>query len=749
MDEWDLLHMDLYGGGQSAAGGDEWDQLHSQLYGGGSGQDLSGLIGGEQAEIRSNYEPRSLPAEFAVGAGEGLALTAGLVGDAALTAGQLGFGALTGSSLGYSPGSFISQMGEDYNRLFPRREDDPTGVRTAASFMTPGGVIAGAGRAAMKRGGGKVAEFFGRNAGRDTAGSITGGIAAGASEEVFPDSPGLQAGAGLLGVFPGTIGYQAAKKSIPAIPKIPTSRQAAQELASETGQKLKGALKDADAAVPAKAESMAVHRLTKAAGGDVEMAKFIQAIDEIQPNQIDNLSSVAESLIDHPEAGSAAARIAGYLRKMEKDADPDLMKRFVDFNARKQAGRDQVLSEMGSPGMVRASSGDALQRGRGQADEAREAVEGLYNAIDPEGTSRIAILSEKTKLQDTLKQFPTGFEGKTKQLLDTFLDKTQDGMGAVNVKSWAMLNDLRSRARDIANQKPGTRDAKVMHQLSDLITEAGERAARDGKGFTPQQAEAWGQASDAWASYKNTFGAPDIARMLDPRKTDPSKIAPKFLSSSTTVEGAKRMLKVVPKEDLPEFRRGIVDEIISKATTATDTVGMAKVAKEIRANSDKLHTVMSKTHVDNLEKLARGMARQRKTQELANKYAPSFEKGSVKTHFEHMKDLISGRVAWRYPIKRKIIQVAAHSGKTNLMSFDDITNKVIFELAHDPVAAKMIVGRYKPELVDSSQFQSLVDQAVERSKSLLGPTADFVVGGPARKLPIAGAVAGRDLTVEE
>jgi hypothetical protein len=771
-----------------------------------SQQDLSSMIGGNQAEIYANPK-KSLGRLGLEGIGEGAVGTLGLLGDIGATTAKVAenidlskFSHFGPPGLGlqaaqfvrnklprltdnYSPGDVMGKLGEIYNEYVPRKSSDTKGVRTAASFVGGGGAVTALGKGITKIGakGGleKVGKILGDRAGLSTFADTVGGTAAGLTEVVAPEKTGLQAAAGFGGSLAGRkIGLAAiptAKGLLNAYRATPKNLDEAQEVLSGTMQNIRGGLKEIDAKAPAKAERMAVERFKRVVGGDLEFANFLKAVDELPANQkLESLSSISERLIDHPEAGTAAAKMAGYLRHLEENADLSLRSRFIKKRDLRQEKREQRLQKIRGD-QEDVSAGAAFQAGKSNEREMASNVNELFEAIDPQGTSRIPIGPELAKVKKNIsKEFPAGLDSETERLIKTFkqaepgiskaaepsriilpsfvrsIDTLPSTAPPKNEKTWQMLNDLRGKANDLAYKKPKSREAVALNRIRNYIMEAGKRAAETGEGFTPQQQKAWQEAIDASRNYKKIYEAKGIPRLLDPEKTDPSSIAPKFLSRNTTIEQAQRMMKVVPKEQRANFRAGIIDELLTKNITATDSVDMRRIAKQIRENGDKLALAgMSKSHIKNLEGLARNIARERKTEELGKQYAKSFAKGVPKSWLEALKEIFTGRVRWKYPAEAKVIQLASNSGKNRMVSLNDLIEEISFEMAYDPVTAKTLVRRYKPDLVDSAKYQKISEEAIERAEGFLSRIADFAIGGTPRASVVAAGQSRRDLTMEK
>lgn len=340
---------------------------------------------------------------------------------------------------------------------------------------------------------------------------------------------------------------------------------------------------------------------------------------------------------------------------------------------------------------VKASKGDMLAESRKR-----------YDLVDPEDSSRIAakqeILDDFAKeLQKKKGPGGTQLKGDEKQLVDNFLEGIDPVTESKEVRTWGYYNRLRNSANDAAEaayKNNRNAEGSLMRQIVDSIDQIGDDAAKAGGGFSKQQAQRYQDALDFNRKYQTRFSNAEVTQIL---KDDPSQVGGMALRDTPEASGRIRAA-VGDTDKMPEIKSGIIESLYDEThKIGRSGVDEEKFRKVVQGKRDHLSHWFDDEELENLQAIVRRLDRQQASKEVLEAVKGAGADPSKTLVLDQLKHIFQSRIGWKYPIERKVVQWLSANEAQNALNIDEVSSRIILEMASDPKVAKKLLMEYEPK----------------------------------------------------
>jgi hypothetical protein len=630
-------------------------------------------------------------------------------------------GAVPYDYFGFSQDYMDTVNKEIIDPIVPPQETDVPFVETFSEYAAPG-----LGMYKLFKNAPLLGKLFGPK--KAEVASILAGSTAAAGAEEFSDNPYVGPAASVLA---GSAAYRAMrapnviKETAEEIAKSGTRR------ANELADQAKDFGPEAQKQLTAKAQEVA----------DKTALKRLEAI--LGPEGLDDIEAGLIARQDlPPEAGARQyATVGEKLDNRELLGVEEVLAKDTIVGEKARLARDAAKSKarLGEFQGGVAHIDDPAELAVGglsrEAKLARDTASDLFDEIDPEGVSRIPIGPQQDDVVRAFNsKYPDGLDGTAQTLVNKFTSGNAIPGRTLEIRekvSYPLLTQWRSKASAVVRESPGTPEANMMREhLIPAIDEAMETAATTGKGFSPAQQQKYKEANRLWREYKGKYGKNTIAgKTLRPDdaagKIEPSQLAPKILAKGTPKEQALRLANTVDPKDHEAWRANLLDQVLDDATDG-EVVNFKKLAQGVDRIAERSGGIFSPEHKEALGLLSEEIAKSRRQGAEGKAFARTKIIGArgEQNMLDYARQIYASRLGWKYPIQRKIIQLASKGKQLNEVSLEELVDSVLVEFSKDEKFAIQLLEKRSTK--DFQKFLKTPDGLYWRDK--LGKAFEAVQG---------------------
>lgn len=412
-----------------------------------------------------------------------------------------------------------------------------------------------------------------------------------------------------------------------AVPAIGGAAQGFGEAEGSATERIANALQTAKTSAALGGGMSAIGKLGRSTG---KLGRTLGGA--LYPNHKARAASILEdALADSPDTrkvlssmvGERPGRLAAHQTAAEFTGDPRL------------AGLEKQLGTLGdNPGKVaRAASARSGARtelleslkpgGIGQTNEAqgsaiRDAllenykkksseVGELFDSVDPTnisiiptGRERMGSYVEALKLHESTDDIQDS--GLKKLLMERMMKGDSD-------IPYQTLQKRRSAALEIANTAKQPRDQRLASIIAEQLDNAGQRAAKTGQGFTPEQAATWKAARKGFAENKELYEKGAVGKVLKrgnwhETKVRDDQLAKKLLNGGPEAIRQVKRATVGKPEAVNNLRAAALDELLEKGTKAGgDFSSEAGFTKHLNKHREALDTLFTKEQLEIIDEI--------------------------------------------------------------------------------------------------------------------------------------------------